>query len=96
MATQVQFRRGTAAQNNNFTGAEGELSVNLTNYSLRLHDGATAGGYEIARKDFTNATFGASVLPTVNTTHNLGSSTFKFLNVHSQAGSSYFGKLRFF
>lgn len=84
MATQVQFRRGTAAQNNAFTGAEGELSVNLSNYSLRLHDGTTAGGYEIARKDFSNATFGATVLPTLNTTYNLGSSSFKFLNVHSQ------------
>ena len=84
MATQVQFRRGTATQNNNFTGAEGELSVNLSNYSLRLHDGATAGGYEIARQDFTNATFGATVLPSLNTTYNLGSSGFKFLNVHSQ------------
>jgi hypothetical protein len=84
MATQVQFRRGTAAQNNNFTGAEGELSVNLSNYSLRLHDGVTAGGYEIARQDFSNVTFGATVLPTLNTTYNLGSSGFKFLNVHSQ------------
>ena len=84
MATQVQFRRGTSAQNNNFTGAEGELSVNLSNKSLRLHDGVTAGGFEIARKDFTNATFGATVLPTLNTTYNLGSSAFKFLNVHSQ------------
>jgi hypothetical protein len=84
MATQVQFRRGTAAQNNNFTGAEGELSVNLSNKSLRLHDGATSGGFEIARQDFSNATFGATVLPASNTTHSLGSSTFKFLNVHSQ------------
>jgi len=84
MATQVQFRRGTTTQNNNFTGAEGELSVNLSNYSLRLHDGVTAGGYEIARQDFTNATFGTTVLPTLNTTYNLGSSTFKFLNIHSQ------------
>ena len=84
MATQVQFRRGTAAQNNNFTGAEGELSVNLTNYSLRLHDGATQGGYEIARQDFTNATFGASVLPDADATRSLGSSSFKFLSVHSQ------------
>lgn len=84
MATQVQFRRGTAAQNNNFTGAEGELSVNLSNKSLRLHDGATAGGFEIARHDFTNANFGATVLPAANTTYNLGSTGFKFLNVHSQ------------
>ena len=84
MATQVQFRRGTATQNNAFTGSEGELSVNLSNYSLRLHDGVSSGGYEIARQDFTNATFGATVLPTLNTTYNLGSSGFKFLNVHSQ------------
>ena len=84
MATQVQFRRGTAAQNNNFTGAEGELSVNLSNYSLRLHDGTTQGGYEIARHDFTNATFGSSVLPDADATRSLGSSSFKFLSVHSQ------------
>lgn len=84
MATQVQFRRGTATQNNAFTGSEGELSVNLSNYSLRLHDGVSAGGYEIARQDFTNATFGATVLPKLNTTYNLGSTGFKFLNVHSQ------------
>jgi hypothetical protein len=84
MATQVQFRRGTATQNNAFTGSEGELSVNLSNYSLRLHDGVSAGGYEIARQDFSNATFGATVLPTLNTTYNLGSGGFKFLNVYSQ------------
>ena len=52
MATQVQFRRGTATQNNAFTGSEGELSVNLSNYSLRLHDGVSSGGYEIALSTF--------------------------------------------
>jgi len=83
MATQVQFRRGTATQNNNFTGAEGELSVNLSNYALRLHDGATAGGYEIARADMSNAVYGATVLPSLNTTYNLGSSAYRFLNVYS-------------
>lgn len=83
MATQVQFRRGTATQNNNFTGAEGELSVNLSNYALRLHDGATSGGYEIARADMSNAVYGATVLPSLNTTYNLGSSAYRFLNVYS-------------
>jgi hypothetical protein len=83
MATQVQFRRGTATQNNNFTGANGELSVNLSNYTLRLHDGVTAGGYELSRADFTNSYFGATVLPSLNTTYNLGSSAFRFLNVYS-------------
>ena len=48
MPTQVQFRRGTTAQNNNFTGAAGELSVNTSNVSLRIHDGSTVGGKEAA------------------------------------------------
>jgi hypothetical protein len=47
MAVTVQFRRGTAAQNNSFTGAVGEISVNTTNNSIRVHDGSTAGGTEL-------------------------------------------------
>ena len=48
MPTQVQFRRGTTAQNNSFTGAAGELSVNTSNSTIRVHDGSTAGGSELA------------------------------------------------
>jgi len=44
MAIQVQLRRGTSAQNNSFTGAVGEVTVNTTDSTLRVHDGATAGG----------------------------------------------------
>ena len=44
MSTQVQYRRGTATQNNAFTGALGEITVDTTNWTLRVHDGATAGG----------------------------------------------------
>lgn len=51
MPTQLQFRRGTAAQNNAFTGAAGEISIDSDNDSLRIHDGTTAGGFEtIARQ----------------------------------------------
>jgi hypothetical protein len=46
MATQVQFRRGSNSQNNSFTGAAGEITVDTTNDSIRIHDGATAGGFE--------------------------------------------------
>jgi len=49
MPTQVQFRRGTTAQNNAFTGAIGELSVNTSNNTIRVHDGTTVGGFELAR-----------------------------------------------
>lgn len=44
VATQVKRRRGTAAENNAFTGAEGEITVDLTNKTLRVHDGETLGG----------------------------------------------------
>jgi len=50
MPTTVKFRRGTTAQNDSFTGAEGELSVDTTLDQLRVHDGSTAGGAKIARQ----------------------------------------------
>ena len=46
--TQVQIRSGTAAQNNAFTGAVGELTVDTTNWNIRLHNGANAGGFTTA------------------------------------------------
>jgi len=54
MSTQIKTRRGTAAEHTSFTGAEGELTVNTTNDSVHVHDGATAGGHELARVDLTN------------------------------------------
>lgn len=47
MATQLQIRRGTAAQCDSFIGAEGEITVDTTNKSIRIHDGTTAGGRNI-------------------------------------------------
>ena len=47
MPTVVQFRRGTTAQNNSFTGAAGEISVDTTLGTIRVHDGSTAGGATI-------------------------------------------------
>ena len=48
MSTQVQFRRGTTAENDAFTGAIGEITVDTTLNELRVHDGSTAGGFLIA------------------------------------------------
>ena len=47
MATQLQLRRGTTAQNNSFTGAAGELSIDTNTENIRVHDGSLAGGFEI-------------------------------------------------
>jgi hypothetical protein len=56
MPTQVQFRRGNPSQNNNFKGAAGEISVNTLTNSLRVHNGITTGGFELARADLSNVT----------------------------------------
>ena len=45
MATAVQLRRGTTTQNNAFTGALGEVSVDTTLDTIRVHDGSTAGWF---------------------------------------------------
>ena len=44
MPTVLQFRRGTTSQNNSFTGAAGEISIDSTLGLLRVHDGSTVGG----------------------------------------------------
>jgi hypothetical protein len=65
MPTTVQFRRGTTAQNNAFTGALGELSVDTDLDVLRLHDGSTIGGFEMvgrtANQTLTNKTIAAGL-----------------------------------
>ena len=48
MPTTVQFRRGTTAQNNAFTGAVGEITVDTTDDRLVVHDGTNAGGSRAA------------------------------------------------
>lgn len=44
MATQVQLRKGTTSEHAAFTGALGEVTVDTTAKSARVHDGSTAGG----------------------------------------------------
>ena len=44
MAIQIQLRKGTATEHDTFTGADGEVTVDTTNKTLRVHDGSTVGG----------------------------------------------------
>jgi hypothetical protein len=78
MAIQVQLRRGTSAQNNSFTGAVGEVTVNTTDSTLRVHDGSTAGGFTIvgltATQTLTNKTLTSPTITgsgTLTTTANV-------------------------
>ena len=54
MSTQVQYRRGTGAQNDAFTGALAEITVDTTNGTLRVHNGVTAGGSNIATVSYVD------------------------------------------
>ena len=64
MAIQTQLRRGTTSQNNSFTGASAEVTVDTDTDALRVHDGSTAGGHEVTMntksQTLTNKTITAS------------------------------------
>lgn len=51
MSKQVKLRRGTTSEHATFTGALGEVTVDTTKDVAVVHDGATAGGYAMARED---------------------------------------------
>ena len=50
MPKQVRLRRGTTAQHAAFTGALGEVTMDTTRNTLVCHDGATPGGFALARE----------------------------------------------
>lgn len=63
MSKRIQLRRGTASENSSFTGAVGEVTVDTTNKTLRVHDGTTSGGTTLAT---------VNQLPAVATTSYVG------------------------
>ena len=65
MAKQLQLRKGTATEHNTFTGANGEVTVDTTNKTLRVHDGSTVGGIRLAT--FTGGFIPAAQLPAATT-----------------------------
>ncbi|MBM3931309.1 MAG: hypothetical protein FJ336_08575, partial [Sphingomonadales bacterium] len=75
----VQLRRGTSAENNGFIGAIGEITVDTDRKSIRVHDGATAGGTETARVDLSNIDFNPDA--TVSFADSEGDSTVRLINV---------------
>tara|TARA_Y100000389_G_scaffold200521_1_gene241145 strand:+ start:1495 stop:1719 length:225 start_codon:yes stop_codon:yes gene_type:complete len=66
MASRIKFRRGSTTEHASFTGAEGEITVNTTKDTLVVHDGATAGGFEMMRADLDN--IGSTAIPAANIT----------------------------
>jgi hypothetical protein len=67
MASRIRFRRGSTTEHAAFTGAEGEITVNTTKDTIVLHDGSTAGGFEMMRADLNNLDSGTAI-PAANIT----------------------------
>ena len=65
MAKQLQLRKGTDTEHNTFTGANGEVTVDTTNKTLRVHDGSTVGGTILATR--TGGLVPAAQLPAATT-----------------------------
>ena len=49
MPTILQLRRGSTAENDAYTGSVGELTVDTTLNTVRVHDGSTAGGTVVGK-----------------------------------------------
>jgi len=88
MAVQLVLRNGTQSENNAFTGAEAEVTVDTTNNSIRVHDGTTAGGTALitstssstlSNKTLEDPTFTGQItgdlIPSADVTYDLGSAT---------------------
>ena len=59
----LQIRRGTTAQNDNFTGLAGEITMDTTAKTIRIHDGETLGGITLAKKSEIDNTFDINSVP---------------------------------
>ena len=57
MAKKLQLRGGTTSEHSSFTGAVREVTVDTDLKTLKVHDGSTAGGTQLARlSDVTGTT----------------------------------------
>lgn len=91
MPTQVQFRRGTTAQNAGFTGANGEISIDTSKKTIIVHDGSTPGGFPLAPNtayDKANDAYSLANAAYVYANTIVGEST-NLIPVFAQANSAF-------
>ena len=99
MAIQVKFRRGSAGQHGSFTGANGEITVDTTNKTLRVHDGVTVGGTRLAKFSEIGASSAnlqsvtTNIVPQSNVTLDLGTSTKRWRSLYLAGNTIYLGGL---
>lgn len=93
MAIEVKFRRGSAGQHNSFTGANGEITVDTTNKTLRVHDGVTVGGTRLAKfSELASANLlsvTTNIVPQANITYDLGTPTKRWRDLYLSGNTIY-------
>lgn len=82
MAIQLQLRRGTLSENDLFIGQPGEVSVDLTTSTLRVHDGITTGGHELAKANLSNSIITKSLTPVSNGSLDVGTNDTRWRNLY--------------
>jgi len=103
MPTVLQFRRGTTLQNNSYTGAAGELTIDTDLEVIRVHDGSVPGGFAqvgaTAVQTLTNKTIdNAAIINGIrngnaNGVGNIGDSTTYFNTAFVKATSAQYADL---
>jgi hypothetical protein len=94
MATRLQLRRGTEAENNAYTGAVGEITIDTTNDVIRIHDGVTPGGFATAMANSDQTLITGNLLPAANVTYNLGNSTNYWNDLYLSGNTIFLGPLQ--
>jgi hypothetical protein len=87
--TQIQYRRGSDTQNDAFTGALGEITVDTTRDELRVHDGSTAGGFPISGYTLYQAVLNGQS----DGVGNIGNATTGFNTVFAKSTSAQYADL---
>jgi hypothetical protein len=88
MATAIQRRRGTTSQHASFTGLVGEITIDTDLKTIRVHDGATAGGFALARAD-GGVQYTGNLIPSANNTYSLGSATSVWKDIYVGANTLF-------
>ena len=93
MAIQVKFRRGSNGQHSSFTGANGEITIDTTNKTIRVHDGVTVGGTRLAKINeiITPSAVSGSLIPSANVTYDLGTPTKRWRSLYLSNNTIYLG-----
>jgi len=90
MPDSLRLRGGTTAQHSTFTGALKEVTVDTDKDTLVVHDGATAGGFPLARQNLNNvADITADLLTATDNAKDLGSASKQWRNVYFGTGLFY-------